>query len=44
MTLEALLRHAFPMDEIVPVPKGMNGAGLLQRVRSSSGLVRLVLH
>jgi hypothetical protein len=39
MTLEALLRHAFPMDEIVPVPKGMNGADLLQRVRSPSGQV-----
>jgi hypothetical protein len=39
ITLEALLRHAFPMDEIVPVPKGMNGADLLQRVRSPSGQV-----
>jgi hypothetical protein len=27
------------MDEIVPVPKGMNGADLLQRVRSPSGQV-----
>jgi hypothetical protein len=37
MSLEALLRAAFPLDEIVPVPKGMNGADLLQRVRASSG-------
>jgi hypothetical protein len=39
ITLEALLRQAFPMDEIVPVPKGMNGADLLQHVRSPSGHV-----
>jgi hypothetical protein len=38
-TLESLLCAAFPMDEIVPVPKGMNGADLLQRVRSPSGQV-----
>jgi hypothetical protein len=35
--LETLLAHAFPMDEIQPVPKGVNGADLLQRVRSPSG-------
>lgn len=35
--LEAMLRAAFPMDEIQPVPKGVNGADLLQRVRSPSG-------
>jgi hypothetical protein len=35
--LEATLRAAFPLDEIVPVPKGMTGADLLQRVRSPSG-------
>jgi hypothetical protein len=40
---QALLRQAFPMDEIVPVPKGMNGADLLQRVRSPSGLICFVL-
>src|SRR6266851_6350751 len=28
LSLEALLRNAFPLDEIVPVPKGMNGADL----------------
>ena len=38
-SLESLLSGAFPMDEIVPVPKGMNGADLLQRVRSPSGQV-----
>src|SRR6266850_3929371 len=37
LSLEALLRNAFPLDEIVPVPKGMNGADLLQHVHSSSG-------
>jgi hypothetical protein len=37
VSLEALLRAAFPLDEIVAVPKGINGADLLQRVRSASG-------
>src|SRR3989475_1124598 len=37
LSLEALLRNAFPLDEIVPVPKGMNGADLLQHVHSPSG-------
>lgn len=37
LSLEALLKNAFPLDEIVPVPKGMNGADLLQNVRSPSG-------
>ncbi|MGQ0655015.1 MAG: DUF2130 domain-containing protein, partial [Betaproteobacteria bacterium] len=35
--LEAMLKAAFPLDEVVPVPKGVNGADLLQRVRSPSG-------
>ena len=35
--LEEMLRAAFPLDEIVAVPKGVNGADLLQRVRSPSG-------
>jgi hypothetical protein len=39
LSLEALLKSAFPLDEIVPVPKGVNGADLVQRVRSPSGLV-----
>jgi hypothetical protein len=38
LSLEALLRSAFPLDEIVPVPKGVNGADLVQHVRSPSGL------
>ena len=37
--LEEMLRAAFPLDEIVAVPKGVNGADLLQRVRSPSGQV-----
>src|SRR5512145_1874879 len=39
LSLEALLKSAFPLDEIVPVPKGVNGADLVQRVRSPSGMV-----
>jgi hypothetical protein len=37
LSLEAMLKSAFPFDEIVPVPKGVTGADLLQRVRSASG-------
>lgn len=37
LSLEAMLRAAFPLDEIAPVPKGVNGADMLQRVRSPSG-------
>src|SRR5438552_14645886 len=29
LPLEALLRNAFPLDDIVPVPNGLNGADLL---------------
>src|SRR5712671_4646288 len=39
LSLEALLKGAFPLDEILPVPKGVNGADLIQRVRSPSGVV-----
>jgi len=39
LSLEALLKSAFPLDEILPVPKGVNGADLIQRVRSPSGMV-----
>ncbi|TMH30044.1 MAG: DUF2130 domain-containing protein [Betaproteobacteria bacterium] len=39
LSLEAMLKSSFPLDEILPVPKGMNGADLIQRVRSPSGLV-----
>jgi hypothetical protein len=37
LSVEAMLRAAFPLDEIAPVPKGVNGADMLQRVRSPSG-------
>src|SRR5918911_1186334 len=39
LSLEALLKAAFPLDEILPVPKGVNGADLVHRVRSPSGLL-----
>jgi hypothetical protein len=39
LSLETHLKAAFPLDEILPVPKGVNGADLVQRVRSPSGLV-----
>jgi hypothetical protein len=39
LSLEAMLKSAFPLDEILPVAKGVNGADLIQRVRSPSGLV-----
>ncbi len=39
LSLEQMLKSAFPLDEILPVPKGVNGADLVQRVRSPSGLV-----
>lgn len=35
--VEAMLKAAFPMDEVLPVPKGVNAADLLQLVRSPSG-------
>jgi hypothetical protein len=38
LSLESLLRSAFPLDEILPVAKGINGADLVQHVRSASGL------
>src|SRR5437764_10335383 len=34
-----MLKSALPLDEIVPVPEGVNGADPIQRVRSPSGLV-----
>jgi hypothetical protein len=37
LSLEALLKGAFPLDEILPVPKGVSGADLVQHVRSPSG-------
>ena len=39
LSLEGLLKSAFPLDDIQPVPKGVNGADLVQRVRSPSGMV-----
>ena len=38
LSLEALLKGAFPLDEIQPVAKGVNGADLVQHVHSPSGL------
>ena len=37
LQLEELLRSTFPMDQIEPVPKGLNGADIVQRVLSKSG-------
>jgi hypothetical protein len=37
LSLEAMLREAFPLDQIEEVPKGITGADLLQRVCAPSG-------
>jgi hypothetical protein len=37
LQLEELLRSAFPRDQIEPVPKGCNGADIVQTVISRSG-------
>lgn len=37
LQLEEMLRLAFPLDEIMPVPKGVTGADVLQRVRNNLG-------
>ena len=37
LDLEALLRSRFPTDKIEPVPKGIRGADILQRVHNRSG-------
>lgn len=39
LELEQELRVNFPLDEIVPVPKGVNGADIVQRVRDGQGRV-----
>ena len=39
VTLEDMLRQAFPQDEIEPVPKGITGADLVHRVKSDAGVV-----
>lgn len=37
LELEHVLKQEFPLDEILPVAKGVNGADVTQRVRDSSG-------
>jgi hypothetical protein len=37
LDLEALLKTRFPVDEVEPVPKGMRGADILQKVYNRSG-------
>jgi hypothetical protein len=37
LDLEALLKARFPLDSVEPVPKGMRGADILQKVVSSIG-------
>ncbi|MDE5457248.1 DUF2130 domain-containing protein [Bradyrhizobium sp. CSA112] len=37
LELEGLIRSAFPLDQIEPVPKGVTGADVLQRVINRSG-------
>jgi hypothetical protein len=37
LQLEELLRTSFPMDQIEPVPKGVNGPDVIHRVLSRSG-------
>ena len=37
LALEELLKAEFPQDEVVPVPKGVNGADIIQKVFDRSG-------
>lgn len=37
LELEEVLRSAFPTDEIMPVPKGVNGADIIHKVYDRSG-------
>jgi hypothetical protein len=37
LQLEEMLRSAFPTDQIEPVPKGFNGADIVQKVLNRSG-------
>jgi len=37
LDLESLLRSQFPIDEIEPVPKGIRGADIMQKVHDRSG-------
>lgn len=37
LELEELLKHNFPLDDIVPVAKGVKGADVIQKVRNQFG-------
>ncbi len=37
LDLEATLKSRFPFDEILPVPKGIRGADIIQRVHTNTG-------
>lgn len=37
LELEEILKFEFPQDEITPVPKGVNGADIIQKVHDRSG-------
>lgn len=37
LDLEKSLKESFPFDEIMPVPKGIRGADVIQRVKTRSG-------
>lgn len=37
LELEELLKKEFPQDEITPVPKGVNGADIIQKIYDNSG-------
>ncbi len=37
LELEELIRTTFPFDQIEPVPKGVNGADVIQRVHNKNG-------
>lgn len=37
ITLEEMLKNCFPQDKITPVPKGVKGADLIQKVNSNIG-------
>jgi len=37
LELEDILKEKFPLDQIEPVPKGMRGADILQRVHNQNG-------
>ena len=39
LELEEILKVEFPYDEIVPVPKGVSGADVIQKVKDHSGRV-----